>query len=55
VRTEPGEEAETLWIFNSTSSFEFACLLSGHYEGGTRRPLTVNCPLINGNKSRNDF
>lgn len=42
VRLEPGEEAEILWTFNAAGSFEFACLLPGHYEGGMHGPLTVN-------------
>ena len=42
VRLEPGEEAEILWTFGEPGTFEFACLLPGHYEGGMHGPLVVN-------------
>lgn len=42
VRLEPGEEAEILWTFVNPGTFEFACLLPGHYEGGMHGALVVN-------------
>ena len=42
VRLEPGEEAEIVWTFGKAGSYEFACLIPGHYEGGMHGPLTVN-------------
>ncbi|MCV2891315.1 cupredoxin domain-containing protein [Ruegeria aquimaris] len=42
VRLEPGEEAEILWTFANPGTFEFACLLPGHYEGGMHGALVVN-------------
>ncbi|WP_417722024.1 cupredoxin domain-containing protein [Salipiger sp.] len=42
VRLGPGEEAEILWTFGAPGSFEFACLLPGHYEAGMHGPLTVD-------------
>ncbi len=42
VRLEPGEEAEIIWTFGKPGSYEFACLIPGHYEGGMHGPLTVN-------------
>lgn len=42
VRLEPGEEAEILWTFGKPGTYEFACLLPGHYEGGMHGPLTIN-------------
>mgnify|MGYP001434151253 CR=1 FL=1 len=42
VRLEPGEEAEILWTFTNAGTFEFACLLPGHYENGMHGPLIVN-------------
>ena len=42
VRLEPGQEAEILWTFGEPGTFEFACLLPGHYEAGMHGPLTVN-------------
>lgn len=42
VRLEPGEEAEIIWTFGEAGSYEFACLIPGHYEGGMHGPLTIN-------------
>lgn len=42
VRLEPGQEADILWTFPKAGSFEFACLLPGHYEAGMHGALTVN-------------
>ena len=42
VRLDPGEEAEIIWTFNKTGTFEFACLLPGHYEGGMYGSLVVD-------------
>lgn len=30
----PGKTAEIIWTFNRVGSFDFACLLPGHYEAG---------------------
>ncbi|NDW02705.1 plastocyanin/azurin family copper-binding protein, partial [Salipiger sp. PrR002] len=30
------------WTFGEPGTFEFACLLPGHYEAGMHGPLTVN-------------
>lgn len=42
VRLEPGEEAEIVWTFGEAGTFEFACLLPGHYENGMHGHLIVN-------------
>lgn len=42
VRLEPGEEAEIIWTFGEAGTYEFACLIPGHYEGGMHGPLNVN-------------
>lgn len=42
VRLEPGQEAEILWTFANSGTFEFACLLPGHYEAGMHGALIVN-------------
>ncbi|WP_424934438.1 cupredoxin domain-containing protein [Amaricoccus macauensis] len=42
VRLEPGEEADIVWTFATPGTFEFACLLPGHYDAGMHGPLTVN-------------
>ena len=42
VRLEPGEEAEIVWTFGEAGTFEFACLLPGHYENGMHGHLIIN-------------
>jgi len=42
VRLEPGEEAEIIWTFGEAGTFEFACLLPGHYEAGMHGPIIIN-------------
>lgn len=42
VRLDPGEKAEIVWTFNKSGTFEFACLLPGHYEGGMYGSLIVD-------------
>ena len=42
VRLEPGEKGSIIWTFSNSGSFEFACLMPGHYEAGMRSPVTVN-------------
>ncbi len=37
----PGKTGEIVWHFNRAGSFEFACLIAGHYEAGMRGTLTV--------------
>ncbi|MEF2554242.1 plastocyanin/azurin family copper-binding protein [Aurantimonas sp. A2-1-M11] len=41
VRLEPGESGQIAWTFTNDGSFEFACLIPGHYESGMHGPLTV--------------
>lgn len=42
VRLQPGESGEILWTFGEAGTFEFACLIPGHYDAGMRGPLHVN-------------
>jgi uncharacterized cupredoxin-like copper-binding protein len=42
VHVDPGKTGEIVWHFNRAGSFEFACLIAGHYEAGMRGTLTVN-------------
>lgn len=42
VRLQPGQETEISWTFSEAGTFEFACLLPGHYESGMYGPLVVN-------------
>ncbi len=42
VHVDPGKGGEIIWNFNRPGSFEFACLIPGHYEAGMRGTITVN-------------
>ena len=37
----PGKTGEIIWQFNRTGSFQFACLIAGHYQGGMVGSITV--------------
>jgi uncharacterized cupredoxin-like copper-binding protein len=41
AHVDPGRSGEVVWHFNRPGSFEFACLIAGHYEAGMRGTLTV--------------
>lgn len=41
VRLDPGASAEIIWTFTNEGSFEFACLIPGHYESGMHGALDV--------------
>ena len=41
AHVDPGRSGEIVWHFNRAGSFEFACLIAGHYEAGMRGTLTV--------------
>lgn len=41
VHVGPGNTGEIVWHFNRAGSFEFACLIAGHYEAGMRGTITV--------------
>ena len=41
VRLAPGESGQIAWTFTNDGSFEFACLIPGHYESGMHGPLDV--------------
>jgi uncharacterized cupredoxin-like copper-binding protein len=38
---EPGRKTEMLWQFTKAGTFEFACLIPGHYEAGMHGTATV--------------
>ncbi len=42
VHLEPGATGEILWTFSNQGTFEFACLIPGHYDVGMHGPITVN-------------
>lgn len=37
----PARQGEIVWTFNRTGSFEFACLIAGHYQAGMVGTLVV--------------
>jgi uncharacterized cupredoxin-like copper-binding protein len=40
-RLEPKKSAEVLWRFTKSGTFEFACLIPGHYETGMKGTIVV--------------
>lgn len=40
-RLKPGGSAEILWRFSKRGTFEFACLVPGHYEAGMHGTVVV--------------
>jgi len=40
-RLEPKQSAEILWRFTKAGTFEFACLIPGHYETGMKGTVVV--------------
>ena len=41
VRLDPGATGEIVWTFSNPGTFEFACLIPGHYESGMHGPVAV--------------
>ena len=41
IRLDAGAEGEVIWTFANEGTFEFACLIPGHYESGMHGPITV--------------
>lgn len=41
VRLDPGATGEVVWTFSNPGTFEFACLIPGHYESGMHGPVAV--------------
>ena len=37
----PGRTGAVIWTFNRAGSFEFACLVAGHYQAGMRGKIRV--------------
>lgn len=38
---DPGQSAELLWRFTNAGTFEYACLIPGHYESGMKGVIVV--------------
>ena len=43
----PGKTGEVIWTFNRPGTFEFACLVAGHFEAGMRGTIRVS-PAVAG-------
>ncbi|SEM29804.1 Uncharacterized copper-binding protein, cupredoxin-like subfamily [Roseovarius azorensis] len=41
VRLDQGMSGEVIWTFSNAGTFEFACLIPGHYEAGMHGPIAV--------------
>jgi uncharacterized cupredoxin-like copper-binding protein len=41
ARLKPGTNREILWRFTKAGTFEFACLLPGHYESGMKGIVVI--------------
>ena len=41
AHVKPGRKDDLVWNFNRTGSFDFACLVAGHFEAGMRGSFTV--------------
>lgn len=41
AHVSPGKTGELLWQFNRPGSFDFACLIAGHFQAGMRGTITV--------------
>ena len=41
VSVEPGKTAEFAWTFTKSGSFDFACLVPGHFEAGMKGKINV--------------
>src|SRR5690606_2104762 len=37
----PGRQEDLVWHFNRPGSFDFACLIAGHFQAGMRGTFTV--------------
>jgi uncharacterized cupredoxin-like copper-binding protein len=41
AHVDPGQRGEIVWTFNRPGTFEFACLIPGHFEAGMKGTITV--------------
>lgn len=42
LRLAPGEAGELAWTFQNRGTFQFACLIPGHFDAGMHGPIIVN-------------
>jgi len=41
AHVDPGKEMEIIWQFTESGTFEFGCLLPGHFQAGMKGTITV--------------
>ncbi len=41
AHVEPGKRGQIVWTFNRAGTFEFACLIPGHFQAGMMGKITV--------------
>jgi uncharacterized cupredoxin-like copper-binding protein len=41
AHVSPGKTGQIVWHFNRTGTFEFACLIAGHYQAGMKGAIHV--------------
>jgi uncharacterized cupredoxin-like copper-binding protein len=41
AHVDPGQKGAIVWTFNRAGTFEFACLIPGHFEAGMIGRITV--------------
>ena len=41
AHVDPGQRGEIVWTFNRPGTFEFACLIPGHFEAGMKGTIHV--------------
>jgi uncharacterized cupredoxin-like copper-binding protein len=41
AHVEPGKSGQIVWHFNRAGTFEFACLIAGHYQAGMKGVIHV--------------
>ena len=44
AHVKPGQRGEIVWHFNRAGTFDFACLIAGHYQAGMTGKVTVSAP-----------
>lgn len=42
AHVEPGTDGEIVWTFSKAGSFEFGCLIPGHFDAGMKGTIVVN-------------
>ena len=47
----PGKTGEIIWTFNKPGTFDFACLIAGHYQAGMVGKITVAASKDDGHSS----